>query len=517
MNTWIKQKLQALNSRMVFRLWAIMMVLVLFGVGFMWVVQIYLFEQNYANASLAETRKQMSIVMESLASEDISHDEHLLDYLSHINSELFLVSEDGDLLQMYSAGHPVKSRREGGPDREEQMIWDSIQQDGKYEQLQAGMPYEHVLRRDNHVFGYEMGFPVTYDGRTCYLITRNQLQITRTVIDLNRKQLITMSVFLTAAASLLAALLSRQFTRPIYAIKAAVDRLTKNDFTAVPALKRNDELGQLSRSVEELGGALQKLEVLRKEVIANVSHELRSPLSLIAGYAEMVRDITWNQEEQRNEDLNLIIRESRRMSDMVSDILDYSQLQAGYSQLRLADYNLYDMLESETAWYRHMAEEHRITLDLESEEKDLVLRIDASKMNQVIRNLLNNAINHTADGGTVYIRVRRRTPEENARDAGDAGNTGDVRHGKRPTEAGASGSSPQTSPRWHVAFCNPGPPIPEEERALIWERYQRSQHQSGRRLGTGIGLSIVRTILDAHGMSYGVDCRDGWNVFWFDC
>ena len=68
-----------------------------------------------------------------------------------------------------------------------------------------------------------------------------------------------------------------------------------------------------------------------------------------------------------------------------------------------------------------------------------------------------------------------------------------------------------------MEVANPGAPIPEEDRAIIWERYQRSQHQSGRRLGTGIGLSIVSTILKAHDMPYGVDCKDGYNIFWFIC
>lgn len=191
----------------------------------------------------------------------------------------------------------------------------------------------------------------------------------------------------------------------------------------------------------------------------------------------MVRDITWKQDEQRTEDLNLIIRETNRMSRMVSDILDYSQLQAGYCQLKKESLNLCELLESEITWYRPLAQEHHITLELECMQEELLTEADASKMNQVIRNLLNNAVNHTADGGCIRI----------------------------------------TADSSRVSIANPGPPIPEEDRALIWERYQRSQHQSGRRLGTGIGLSIVRTILEAHHMAYGVDCRDGWNIFWFSC
>ena len=106
-------------------------------------------------------------------------------------------------------------------------------------------------------------------------------------------------------------------------------------------------------------------------------------------------------------------------------------------------------------------------------------QVDALKISQVVRNLLNNAINHTQDGGVITVTVE------------------------------------DTPQGYLVSIINPGEPIPEEERALIWERYHRSQHQGGRRQGTGIGLSIVKTILDAHAMTYGVDCADGLTRFWF--
>ena len=296
---------------------------------------------------------------------------------------------------------------------------------------------------------------------------------------MNRRQLVVLSVILTVAAAVLAGLLAKRFTRPILIIKKTVDRLASGDLTAVPGLKRKDEIGQLSDSVEELGQALQRVDVLRKEVIANVSHELRSPLALIGGYAEMVRDITWKDDQQRNENLDLIIREANRMSEMVSDILDYSQLQSGYLQLNRRDYDLREIVEEETGRCEKIARENSLSLRLEQPEEECPVQVDALKISQVLRNLIYNAINHTRDGETITVRTR------------------------------------QEADGFRVSVLNPGEPIPEEDRELIWERYQRSQHQAGRRQGTGIGLSIVKTILDAHGMTYGVNCRDGLTCFWF--
>ena len=247
------------------------------------------------------------------------------------------------------------------------------------------------------------------------------------------------------------------------------------------------------------GRAIRPIEESRRkqaEFIAAASHELRSPLALITGYAEMVRDITWKDEAMRSENLNLIISESNRMSEMVTDILDYSQFSAGYSKLKKDWYDLKDIVNAELTRCRQAAAEHHITLTLQAPEAELNFEVDALKMSQVMRNLLNNAINHTPENREIFIRL--------------------VPKSQVPL------SSPVTALQTGQDFClveviNPGEPIPEEDRKIIWERYQRSQHQSGRHLGTGIGLSIVSTILKAHDMPYGVNCKDGYNIFWFLC
>ena len=388
-----------------------------------------------------------------------------------------LVDSRGELLAFYTDGHSVdlSSLQEDG------RIWFTVRKSHEYQQVLQGKPYEKWVRDGRRFFAFEIGLPVQYDGQRCYAILHNTLKL-HTILELNRRQLILLTVILTVAASLLSALLSRQFTKPIYTIKRAIDHLAKNDFSVKAGLRRRDELGDLSQSVDELGQALKRVDVLRKEVIANVSHELRSPLAIIAGYAEMVRDIDWREEEKREEDLNLIIDEAGRMSEMVNDILDYSLLQSGYIQLKKDLYNLCEIAESEVSNCAKSAAEHNIRLTFQTCLAEVPIEADALKMSQVFRNLLYNAINHTPDGQSISLTIE-----------------GTISEGVR------------------VSVINPGEPIPEEDRQIIWERYQRSQHENGRRHGTGIGLSIVSTILNAHGMSHGVDCRDGLTVFWFFC
>ncbi len=156
----------------------------------------------------------------------------------------------------------------------------------------------------------------------------------RTVLNLNRSQLIILSILRPASHRYWPQSCPDSFPSHL-SDQSAVDKLTENDFFYRPGSgtpgRARDSCPNPSGSC---GWPFTAAGCPAPEVIANVSHELRSPLALITGYAEMVRDITWKDDELRNENLNLIISESNRMSEMVNDILDYSQFSAGYSSLR---------------------------------------------------------------------------------------------------------------------------------------------------------------------------------------
>jgi signal transduction histidine kinase len=471
-------KKSPLKSKIVVRLWLIMMLLVALSMAFMWVVQIFLFERNYVDSTVDEVQSRLQSIIEELKTKDLAYNDQLMPSLSKsTNGKMMLIDGDGKLIALYSLGH--KFLDDNSLDSMSGFL-KYLEQSNEYQQVLQGKSYNKIIRYGSKPLVLEIGIPVVYDNRQALIILYHSLDQLHTVLRINRSQLVTLSITLTLAAAMLAALLSRNFVKPIRIIKCTVDRLAKGELTATPGLLLNDELGQLSDSVEDLSQALQRVDVLRKEVIANVSHELRSPLALIRGYAEMVRDINWKSDEKRNENLNLIIQEAGRMSEMVSDIMDYSQLQAGYVQLKKDWYNLYEIVESEVAHCKQNATEYGITIGLKSTQKDIPVNVDVMKICQVMRNLLNNAVNHTADGGIISVVIEKLYNE--------------IR----------------------LSVINPGEPIPEEDRSIIWERYQRSQHHGGRKKGTGIGLSIVSTFLKAHGMLYGVDCKEGLTTFWFE-
>ena len=454
-----------------------MMLLVVLGVAFMWIVQLFFLERRIIDSTASETLEKLQPVISRLETENLYDNEELMLSLSKAaNGKMMVFDRNGSLLSVYNAGHRLdKSSIESL-----EPLLNYLKNSEEYQHLLIGVAYNKVLRNGPDPIALEMGVPIHYGDTRASIILYQSLEQLHTILTLNRNQLIALSIALTLIAAFVAILLSGRFVQPIQVLKRTVDRLAEGDLTATPGLTLQDELGKLSDSVEELGRALQRVEVLRREVIANVSHELRAPLALISGYAEMVRDISWQDEDKRNEDLGLIISEAGRMTEMVNDILDYSQLQAGYIQVKKDWYNLHEIVESEALHSKPGADEYGISILIESFSNDIPAMVDAVKICQVMRNLLNNAVNHTADGDTIRISIDRMDK------------------------------------RIRISVVNPGEPIPEEDLEIIWEKYQRSQHIGRRHSGTGIGLSIVSTILKAHDMPYGVECAGGYTTFWFE-
>ncbi len=460
-----------------FRLWCAMMALVVLAAAFIWIVQVYFFDASYIESSVAEITNKVEQVHDQLDNSDLADNPNLIIYLSiSVSGKMIVVNNEHELIEAYSMGYPIAL------DSDSALLesWCSIQE-GEYFHYITNREYFHDIMdvSPGNAWLY-IGIPVKYYGMDAYLLMMHPFMDIYSMLEVNRQQFALFCILLTVAASVLAAFFSKQFTKPILKIKTAVDSLAAGNLDVKPDVRRTDELGQLSDSVEDLSAALKRVDVLRKEVIANVSHELRTPLAHIGGYAEMARDVHVHDEKNRKEDLDFVVSEITRMTEMVNDILDYSQFQAGYLPLKIDEYNLYEVIESEVLNCEKAAYENNLTLRCETDCMDYPVRIDALKMMQVIRNLVYNAINHTANGETITVKVSK--------------NMDGVR----------------------VSVINPGDPIPAEDQKVIWERYQRSQHQGSRKQGTGIGLSIVASILTAHKMPYGVVCENGLTVFWFE-
>ena len=225
---------------------------------------------------------------------------------------------------------------------------------------------------------------------------------------------------------------------------------------------------------------MHKTEELKRDLIANVSHDLKTPLTMIKAYAEKVRDLSYKDPEKREKDLNVIIDETDRLNALVNDLLDMSKIQAGASELKLEKYDLIENIHEILKRYDITIEKEGYKFELDLPDK-AIIKADKSKIEQVIYNLVNNAIEHTGNDLIVKIAVKKQ------RDF------------------------------YIISITDTGAGLTEEEKKLVWNRYYKKDKRHKRNVvGSGIGLSIVKGILDSHNCEYGIDSKlNEYPTFYF--
>jgi signal transduction histidine kinase len=328
------------------------------------------------------------------------------------------------------------------------------------------------------LIGLPVGLPGKVEG--ALLLTLPLAPVEETV-NILKRQFVYITILLLAATLLISFLLSRSFTKPILDITKVSMAMAAGNLSARINIKRKDEIGRLAETINYMGNELSKTEQLRKDLVANVSHELRTPLSLIKGYAETIRDVSGNNTEKREKQINIIIEESDRLSGIVEDILNLSQMQAGYVNLRQQRIKLDDMLKRLVKKYEILGEKTGVSISM-GEIPEVFAEGDEARIEQVICNLMNNAFNHTPEGSAISINTN------------------------------------ETADKVRIEVNNPGEGIPPDELINIWERFYKVDKTGKRnRAGTGLGLAIVKSILEAHKASFGaVSQPDSGTTFWFE-
>lgn len=295
--------------------------------------------------------------------------------------------------------------------------------------------------------------------------------------------------------------ISNRFTRPIAEINRITKKMADLDFSQFIRIDRKDEIGELSQSINNLSYSLndainelnsrnrqleqdiereQKLDKMRREFVSNVSHELKTPIFLIQGYADGLKSNVASDEEKRNFYCDVIMEETEKMDKLVKDLLNLSYIESGIFRIDKIDFSLDLLLEDIITKYAPVIKEKEIRLEADMEES-IEVYADRSRIEQVISNLMNNAIDHVE--ASKEIRLSVKSAEDKIR----------------------------------VSVFNTGQPIPIEALDKIWSSFYKIDQSRARDLGgTGLGLSIVRAIQEAHGDGYGVSNTEGGVEFWFE-
>jgi signal transduction histidine kinase len=271
---------------------------------------------------------------------------------------------------------------------------------------------------------------------------------------------------------------SRSISAPIESMSKKAKSLSLYDYDVTFDEKGPQEIRELAEALNSSTQELKKLSATQKELIANISHDLRTPLTMISGYSEVMRDFP---DEVTPENMQIIIDETARLNSLVNDLLTVSKLQSGTQSIDVKEISITRVINDTVKRYEKLLEHKDYTIKFESDGEVFVLA-DETRLLQVVYNLINNAINYTGDDKTVTVKQEI--------------SDGVVR----------------------ISVIDTGEGISEENLPLIWDRYYKVDKVHKRAiLGTGLGLSIVKNILLLHGSRFGVSSEVGTgSIFWFE-
>lgn len=260
-------------------------------------------------------------------------------------------------------------------------------------------------------------------------------------------------------------LLSRRLVRPLLAMRDAADLMAKGDYSIRVESPGNDELGQLAEAVNRLGTSLYDLELNRRSFFANISHELRTPLSYLRGYSDALAEGLAASPDEVKEVGRILSEEARRLSRLVDDLFVLAQAEEGRLSLHTTEVDVGRAVERVLERVRPRADETgiRVEADVQGHEGWRVLA-DPDRLEQILLNLLDNAVRHTPPGGTVRLTAMRPAPALVA-----------------------------------VVVDDSGPGL-DGDPDRVWERFYRGDRSRNRGPGgTGLGLAIVRSLVEAQG------------------
>lgn len=316
------------------------------------------------------------------------------------------------------------------------------------------------------------------DGSEYYVLLNTLLTPVTSTVQTIRSELWVLTTALLLIGFLLSSILSRRISRPIIQTTEAARALSQGEFTPIRDANAYREIAQLNRQLAQAARDLRKVEETQQELIANISHDLRTPLTLIEGYVEAMRDIPG---ENTPENLQVILDETHRLTTLVNAVLDYSRSQNAAPEENSCCFSLTESIREILTRYVKLTEQDGYVIRFRQQGEAFV-RADPLKISQVVYNLINNALTYTGDDMTVTI-------------------TQTIQNG-----------------RVRLSVTDTGEGIEPEELPYIWNRYYRGKKPHKRAaVGTGLGLNIARSILDGYGMDYGAESTVGkGSTFWFE-
>lgn len=341
---------------------------------------------------------------------------------------------------------------------------------------QGTFPFKAPLDRESSTL-LAYASIIDYEGAQFLVVVESEITPVTSTVDTLRYQLIIMTIIIVIISIFIAIITAHYVSKPIRDTNTKAKQLAKQNYDITFYGGNYKELCELNDTLTYSAQELSKVDTLRKELIANISHDLRTPLTMITGYSEVMRDIPG---ENTPQNVQVIIDEANRLSALVNDLMDISKLESGAIAIENSVFSLTDCIKDILKRYKKLIEQDEYNIIFEYQE-NVYINADPLRISQVMYNLINNAINYCGDDKTVIVK--------------QSVNNNLV----------------------CIEVIDHGAGIEENNLEYIWDRYYKVDKEHKRAVvGTGLGLSIVKNILNIYDVNYGVNSKinQGSN-FWF--
>ena len=419
--------------------------------------------------------------------EDVSA--HVQSHESSIQTLAQLVKADYDfnVLITDSAGKvvlsTVKTGADGLPARGGELgsvkisSFSDVTTDGGVLFKQYKGPLSGILSDPSLVYGQPI---VTGGVLRGYVFTMASTLQEDMLISVTRKTVINSSIWVMLAAVIATYFITERIVHPLKSMTRVAKRFGKGDFSERVTVQGKGEVAALATAFNNMAESLENLESMRNSFLASVSHDLRTPMTTIAGFIDGIQSGAI-PEEQHNHYLGVISSEVHRLSRLVSQILDISRLESGDRKFNFTNFDVAEVSRLILLSFEREIDEKRLDVEFDSEKDNMPVNADKDAIYQVIYNLCHNAIKFSNVGGKYIIKI-----------------------------------SKAANKRVKISVYNEGDPIPEDDAKHIFDRFYKTDKSRGLdKSGVGLGLYICKTIIDAHGETIQLERSDNGCEFWF--
>ena len=446
----MKQKNSLLN-----KIWIYLIIFSSSIMGFLWFFQVLFLDAYYEYVKTNEVKKVATNIINNYDEYNIK--EILDNYSFQENVCIDVVYKN---MEIYSSNN-LNRGCIGLNSKNKNVMEDKIEFQNSDDTIKL---YKYINREfKNKIVMYA----IKLDEDT-YVYINSSVEILSSTTNILGSQLIYVTILVLILSLIISYFISKVISKPIVKINESAKKMASGDYKTKFEIDENiKELNELVDTLNETCNELSKTDEVRRELLANVSHDLKTPLTMIKAYSEMIKDISYDDKEKTFEYLNTIIDETNRLNLLVNDILDLSKLQSNIDDLNIQKNDINELIKNIVDHFKYS----NVSIEYNGIPNTIV-EIDKKKIEQVIYNLISNAINYVGEDNKIIVNLIKEKEY------------------------------------YLIEVIDHGNGINEKDLEFIWDKYYKTDKTHNRNtIGTGLGLSIVKNILEQHKFEYGVKSK----------